>query len=372
MKSKTINTVIKKKMNQWLNSIENKELADQIKKDVVVTGGCLTSMLLNEPVNDFDVYFTTKETTKAVAEYYCEKFNDNNQDRTNGVKRNLHAWVLDGEDVDTWKRGYKRLSEFAYDYKDITYQQCIDWQNGDQSKNPNDYEEENEKENVRALNLVSGMLLNTPEDRVKVMVNSSGIAEDSDYIADNAEYDINEYLDALGDADEIDANEMEKNLKEKYKPIFLSTNAITLSDKIQIVIRFYGDPNEIHENYDFIHTTNYWTYRDGVCLNQRALEAILNKELLYVGSKYPIASMIRTRKFIKRGWQINAGQYVKIAWQINELDLTDIYVLEDQLVGVDSVYFLQFIHNMKQKMLHDKDFQLIQSYVTTVIDRIFG
>src|SRR3546814_1364029 len=47
-----------------------------------------------------------------------------------------------------------------------------------------------------------------------------------------------------------------------YRPVFMSTNAITLSDKIQIVLRFYGEADAIHENYDFVHCTNYWTSKD--------------------------------------------------------------------------------------------------------------
>jgi hypothetical protein len=128
--------------------------------------------------------------------------------------------------------------------------------------------------------------------------------------------------------------------KPKYKPVYLTSNAITLRGKIQLVIRFYGDAEEIHKNYDFVHCTNYWTSKDKkVVLNERALEAIINKELFYVGSKYPLCSIIRTRKFISRGWTINAGQYLKMAMQLNELDLKDIKVLQDQLVGVDSAYF---------------------------------
>lgn len=52
--------------------------------------------------------------------------------------------------------------------------------------------------------------------------------------------------------------------------------------------------------------------------------------------------------------------------------LKDIYVLEDQLVGVDSIYFLQFIENLKNKQATDKNFVLSRDYLTTVIDKIFG
>ena len=356
----SINAIITKKINSWLDSIQDKELAKTIKHDIVVTGGCVTSLLLTEEVNDFDIYLKTKESLKLLSQYYCKLFNEKNKDRKNKLGRPLHAWVLDGEDVKEWENNNKLLSSFAYDYPNISYLEVQHW-----NPNPNDG-------NYKHYRNVSGVILNTKPDRVKIVINSDGVAEDSDSKADNSEYDINNYLKAVDDGDTIPAATAATAETEKYLPIFLSTNAITLSNKIQIVVRFYGEPAKIHENYDFIHATNFWTYNEGVVLNQPALEAILNKELVYVGSKYPVCSLVRTRNFIKRGWQINAGQYVKIAFQISELNLKDPYVLEDQIVGVDSLYFLNFINTLKEKQMNDKNFVLTQEYLTTVIDRIFG
>jgi hypothetical protein len=365
MKTKTINAVVGKKIKDWLDSIEDKVLVEKIKNDIIVTGGCITSMLLNEPVNDFDIYFKTKQSLKLISEYYVNEFNKNNICRTNKIGHTLHAWVLDGADVEQWKENKKSLSSFAYNYPDFKYSEVKEWSYSDVN--------EEDKERTNEYLRVSGMVLNTAPDRIKIMVNSDGVAEDSDAVADNAEYDINTYLDVLGDGDGIPETEIENDDKSgRYKPIFLSTNAITLSNKIQVVVRFYGDVEKIHENYDFVHATNYWTYQTGAVLNQKALECILNKELHYVGSKYPICSLVRTRKFIKRGWQINAGQYVKMSFQISKLNLEDVYVLEDQLVGVDSIYFLSFIENLKRQYLKNKDFVLNADYLTTVIDKIFG
>lgn len=145
-----------------------------------------------------------------------------------------------------------------------------------------------------------------------------------------------------------------------------------MSDKIQLVIRFYGEPDKIHENYDFVHCTNYWISKTGeLVLRQEALEAILNKELKYVGSKYPLCSIIRTRKFINRGWTINAGQYLKMCMQLNQLDLKDIKVLEDQLVGVDSGYFSVLIDVLQKKKESEKDWEIDNSYVAAIVDKIF-
>lgn len=179
-----------------------------------------------------------------------------------------------------------------------------------------------------------------------------------------------ESMEAFEKADETPQTELEKKNTPKYSPLFLSSNAITLSTKVQLIIRFYGEPDEVHENYDFVHCTNYWTSWDGeVTLRTKALEAILTKELRYVGSRYPVCSVIRTRKFLARGWTINAGQYVKMAFQISKLDLEDTEVLKDQLVGVDSSYFFMLISELSKAS--PEDGPDTGTRLMTIIDRIF-
>jgi len=351
MKTKTISKIISRKINEWLLNITDQDLAKRLEGSVIVTGGCITSMLLNEDVNDYDVYITNKQLVKDLAQYYCDVFNSNHDlSDKNKIGAKLHAWVLDGEDVHDWKEGKKDLSSFAFNYEDTVYDPEMEWDSDDCKPS------------------VSGMLLHTSRDRVKIMVNSDGVASDETPSLDD-------YQNTIEDGDEIPAKNTDSSEeKQPYRPVFLSDNAVTLSDSIQIILRFYGDPKEIHSNFDFVHTTNYWTKETGVVTNTDALEATLAKELVYRGSKYPITSIIRSRKFIKRGWHINAGQYLKMAFQVSNLDLTNIYVLQDQLVGVDSLYFMMFINQLKkdiEKGNKGKDCLVDNSYVVSVIDKIF-
>lgn len=310
MKKKTINSVICKKFDEWLATIEDAQVKSLVKKNSIVTGGCIASMLLWEPVNDFDVYFSDKETVKAVAEYYVKQFNEANGES---------GYVLDGAVI-----------------------------------NPDNPD------------MKGGAAMNMTEDRIKIIFESAGVGKEDGALPDETE--IEEWPDGKP--------VVEEENKPKYRPIYLSCNAITLSHQVQIVIRFYGDPDNIHQHYDYIHCTNYWLSKDRqLTLKQPALEALLAKELIYVGSKYPLASVIRTRKFLKRGFTINAGQYLKMAFQISQLDLTNIAVLEDQLVGVDVAYFNHLInalvqHSEKQKE-EGKEFKLEYSYLATIIDKIF-
>src|ERR1700720_4000335 len=74
MKAKTIKAVLRKKIDEWIASIEDESLRGDLRSKVIVTGGCIASMLLKEPVNDFDVYFRDYAITKRVAEYYAARF----------------------------------------------------------------------------------------------------------------------------------------------------------------------------------------------------------------------------------------------------------------------------------------------------------
>lgn len=203
------------------------------------------------------------------------------------------------------------------------------------------------------------------EDRITCFIKGVGIAAEDD------ESGIDDETEPVYDGEPNVEESAEAN-KPKYRPRYFSTNAISLSDKIQIVIRFYGPVQDIHKNYDYAHCTCSYDYKENcVTLPKKALECIINKELYYMGSRYPLCSIIRSRKFIMRGWHINAGQYLKMCLQLNELDLHDFETFKDQLAGVDSTYFAKAIDGIEKRMRNDPDFKVDNNYLFEVINRIF-
>lgn len=312
MKTKTIKSVLRKKVDEWIASIEDASLQKLVKENTIVTGGAIASMLLGEKVNDYDIYFRTRECVIKVAEYYVALF----------------------------------------------------------------------KPKLKEGKIKTTLSLLTDDDRIRIVIKSAGIASEDGteknygYFEGMPEQEAGGYVGEVmqdpGDIEERfeETKELAREVqdKPKYRPVFLSTNAITLAGKIQIVLRFYGEPEEIHKNYDYAHCTNYWTADNGeLTLNMPALECLLAKELRYAGSLYPVASVIRMRKFIKRGWTINAGQILKMSLQISELDLLDPAVLEDQLTGVDVAYFMQLIEVVKDVDPKKLDY----AYIVEIVDRMF-
>lgn len=209
--------------------------------------------------------------------------------------------------------------------------------------------------------------------KVSCFVQSKGIADENEQGGNGIAYNFDSTVEddeAVGI--EHEPEEEKTDSKEKYRPRFITSNAITLSNKIQIVTRFYGEVEEIHKNYDFAHCTCAWSsWNNEVFLPQKALECIINKELYYIGSLYPLCSIIRTRKYLERGYHINAGQYVKMCMQLNLLDLTNVSVLEDQLTGVDTTYFEMMIEELKKNQEETGDDKVDTTYAMELINKLF-
>ena len=300
MKTKTIEKVLQKKINEWLNSITDDRVRVLARKNTIVTGGSIASMLLNEPVNDYDIYFRNIETVIAVANYYTDRIN----------------------------KSISPLDTIV----------TVDCSNSSRVK------------------------LQFQSDKIfyySVTGEGSLMAEQ-----DEVHTTKNIYGDISVASDKVEVG--------SYSPLFFTPNAITLSDQVQLVLRFYGEASQLHNNYDYVHATNYYDHKEEkVFTNSAALESLLTKQLRYIGSLYPVTSVIRSKKFIKRGWTITAGEYFKILFQVSELDLTDPEVLFEQLSGVDVGYFSIVIDAIENR--DDKKYpKVTYPYVCEVINRVFN
>lgn len=180
MQEKTIKSILKKKLSEWITSISDEKIRESVSQDVMVSGGAITSLLLGEKPNDFDVYFKTKSTAELITNYYVSLF-----------KRNP----------------------------------------------PSRFKNQNQTVDIKVL---------SEEDRIKIVVKSQGIASEEG--TDSYQYfeqpsldasEPQEFVESVAEVLTESKEESKKGSGAKYRPIFLTSNAITLSEKIQIVVRFF-------------------------------------------------------------------------------------------------------------------------------------
>ena len=300
MQVKTIRKVLDKKLNDWVNSISSIELQQLIKRDTIVTGGSIVSLLMGEKVNDYDIYFKTQETALAVAEYYVAEFAKKNPSYTETTVRISELKNLRGE----------------------------------------------------------------IEKVVDIYIPSIGVVASDDAPEPTGELDV---VAEDGATDEV------VDTGDKYRVMFMSSNAITLSHSIQLITRFTGDAEQVHKNFDFVHAQCWYEWKeDKLFTPEKALLSMMSKTLKYTGSLYPLASLFRLKKFLQRGWRVSAGEMLKIAFQIKDIDFNDPLVLRQQLVGVDLAYFYMLIQAIEAFKAQNPEAPLTSSYVVELIDRIFG
>ena len=314
MQEKYIKKHLARKLEDFAKSINDERLRKLVLRDTFITGGAITSLLMDERLNDYDIYIENMDTAMQLTEYYVNKY-------------------FSGYNIKVMARSA------AKEHK-------------------------------------SGIVQDENDDGIYVFIKSSGVIGDSDT-------EDEEEVEKV----RVDEAELERTLDsvklkdipegEKYVPLMITSNAITLSDKVQLIIRFVGKPEEVHKNFDYVHCTCWYKYNTGeLHLPQEALTSLITKQLRYIGSRYPVASLFRVRKFIKRGWSINAGEMLKIIYQSSELDLNDFDVLRDQLVGVDMTYFAMVLSALAKVAAKGENgsarLDCDQSYLFTVIDRVFN
>jgi hypothetical protein len=126
----------------------------------------------------------------------------------------------------------------------------------------------------------------------------------------------------------------------------------------------------VHKNFDWRHVTNYWTFRDGLITNTEALECLLTRELRYVGSQYPLAALLRSYKYVDRGFtRPHAGHILVLTQQLARLDWDDPRVWEDQLMGVDFAYFREIIDRIRTLLKEGKGMaEIVSTYLAQIVE----
>lgn len=320
MKEKTVKTILRKKITNWISSLPE-DLQERARMDTIVCGGAITSLLQGERPNDYDIYFRTYETALAIAKHYVDKYN--------------------------------ALHPNTGSYKPEVQEQV--------------------RKNIKGVE----------EKRIVIFIRSAGAVGANPEQAQYFEMAPPEATDTY--FSEIDSTEglveemskdpietaskiIEQSRPKDWRPLFLTDNALTLSNQIQIITRFHGNPDKIHENFDFDHCKcSYDHAAQRLDIPLSVYQSVMSKTLIYTGSLYPLTSLFRIRKFIKRGWRISAGQMLKIVIQMRDINWSNREVLREQLLGVDTAYMTQFVNAIANE---DPD-KVDGTYLTNLVDTIF-
>lgn len=139
-------------------------------------------------------------------------------------------------------------------------------------------------------------------------------------------------------------NESCKNNKSNsysVVPAYLSRNALMLSNGIQLIFRFIGEPEEVFTTFDYEHCKTYWRPNPlGLTLGKvhysgQCQESLAKNELIYTGNtRFVLSAISRLNKYIKRGWGISPSSLLSLAVSASKINWSDRNTLEEELLGI--------------------------------------
>src|SRR4030043_315196 len=154
---------------------------------------------------------------------------------------------------------------------------------------------------------------------------------------------------------------MIKDVENKgWKPAFNTVNAMSYNivpigiDKpirIQFIRTYFGLPSEVIGMFDFtICMAAYDPQKKEITLGEDFLYHLSQKTLSFnIKTEYPISSLWRVRKYLKRDFTLPAIECIKIALAINDLQIETYKDLKKQLDGIDTLFLKEVTDAMIEK-----------------------
>ena len=129
-------------------------------------------------------------------------------------------------------------------------------------------------------------------------------------------------------------------LGNHYEAISLTSKSITFSiNNIQLQLihfDYFNSPKEIFNSFDFYCNMIAYDFKTGkFSSDENFFSSVASREIEFNHkTKFPINSLIRTRKYIERGYSLSTKQYLKIALAISELNIKSWNELKEQICGI--------------------------------------
>lgn len=110
-------------------------------------------------------------------------------------------------------------------------------------------------------------------------------------------------------------------------------------DHYQLICAAFGESDVVIRQFDFTCCMAAWRVPYEFILDENFMKHCAQRRLVFnVNAGYPICSMWRVSKFIKRGWRLSGLEAIKLGLAINNLKMKDHKELKRQLMGIDTLF----------------------------------
>jgi len=147
-------------------------------------------------------------------------------------------------------------------------------------------------------------------------------------------------------------------LKKEYKDMSMTSNAYSFFRKknktrIQLIRVFiFKDVNDIFGKFDFtVCMGAYDVSHSEFIFGERFFRDNSSKRLVInLETEYPLNTMLRIRKYLKKGYRITGMEMVKLGLAVNNLKIENHADLQHHLMGIDTMILQDFFDQNGEKV----------------------
>jgi|SRR5579872_2518407 len=118
--------------------------------------------------------------------------------------------------------------------------------------------------------------------------------------------------------------------------------------RVQLIKCVLRTPAEVLEGFDFTICQGGLDWNDGFIFGKDFFQHLAQRRLVFnIKAEYPICSLYRLRKFIKRGFHFSGIEAIKLGLRIQALQIDTYADLRKQLMGIDTMFLRDLTDSLK-------------------------
>jgi hypothetical protein len=179
-------------------------------------------------------------------------------------------------------------------------------------------------------------------------------------------------------ADDLRLFEHSLVARTKASPVFVTDHATTYrceGNTFQLVKVVFGSAAEVFDKFDFtVCMGAYSCGEDTFTLQTHFIQHNSQRKLVFhKGTLFPICSMVRTVKYMRRGYTMTGVERIRIAMAVSRLQLTSWQDVKKQLQGIDTTFLKPLTDNMLSEGRADKtfDYDEFDAYIEDIMTKYY-
>lgn len=136
----------------------------------------------------------------------------------------------------------------------------------------------------------------------------------------------------------------------------------------QLICAEFGRPEEVIAKFDFSCCMGAWV-DSGFILDPLFMKHCAQRRLVFnANAGFPICSLWRAMKFVRRGWKLPGTEAIKLGLAINHLNIKDRKELKRQLMGIDTLFLKELTDALEQQSDVKYDFLEAVDFIMKFVD----